>query len=132
MEIPYIIIPYNKNDVEEGIINIQELINIFHSRSIFEQEKSNNSATCETLRQFSLKKLIEVGEVDWTKIYIKLNFNDLNRCIDLSYIDLVISSESYPFLKEEIPKNTDLCHNLLFCGKLKLRNKFCKNCMEIF
>jgi len=84
------------------------------------------------LRQFSLKKLIEIGEVDWTKIYIKLNFNDLNRCIDLSYIDLVISSESYPFLKEEIPKNTDLCHNLLFCGKLKLRNKFCKNCMEIF
>ena len=111
MEIPYIIIPYNKNDVEEGIIDIQELINVFHSRSIFEQEKSNNSATCETLRQFSLKKLIEVGQVDWTKIYIKLNFNDLNRCIDLSYIDLVISSESYPFLKEEIPKNTDLCHN---------------------
>ena len=104
MEIPNIIIPYNKNDVEEGIINIQELINIFHSRSIFGQEKSNNGETCETLRQLSLKKLIEVGEVDWTKIYIKLNFNDLNRCIDLSYIDLVISSESYPFLKEEIPK----------------------------
>ena len=122
-------ITLNKNDVEEGIINIQELTNIFHLRSIFGQEKSNNSAT---LRQLSLKKLIEVGEVDWTKIYIKLNFNDLNRCIDLSYIDLVISSERYPFLKEEIPKNTDLCHNLLFCGKLKIKNKFCKNCMEIF
>ena len=132
MEITYIIIPYIKNDVEEGIINIQELINIFHSRSIFEQEKSNNSATCETLRQLSLKKLIEVGEVDWTKIYIKLNFNDLNRCIDLSYIDLVISSESYPFLKEKIPKNTDLCHNLLFCGRVKIKHQFCKNCMEIF
>ena len=38
MEIPNIIIPYNKDDVEEGIINIQELINIFHSRSIFEQK----------------------------------------------------------------------------------------------
>ena len=106
-------IPLNKNDVEEGIINIQELINIFHSRSIFEQEKSNNSATCETLRQLSLKKLIEVGEVDWTKIYIKLNFNDLNRCIDLSYIDLVISSESYPFLKEEIPK-TLICEIIYY------------------
>ena len=67
MEIPNMIIPYNKNDVEEGILNIQELINIFHSRSIFEQQKSNNSATCETLRQLSFKKLIEVGEVDWTK-----------------------------------------------------------------
>ena len=122
-------ITLNKNDVEEGIINIQELTNIFHLRSIFGQEKSNNSAT---LRQLSLKKLIEVGEVDWTKIYIKLNFNDLNRCIDLSYIDLVISSESYPFLKEEIPQNTDLCHNLLFCGRLKMKHQFCKNCMEIF
>ena len=50
-------IPLNKNDVEEGIINIQELINIFHSRSIFEQEKSNNSATCETLRQFFIKEI---------------------------------------------------------------------------
>jgi len=127
MEIPNIIIPYNKNDVEEGILNIQELINIFHSRSIFEQEKPNNSSTCETLRQLSLKKLIEVGEVDWTKIYINLNFNDLNRYIDLSYIDLVISSESYPFLKEEIPKNTDLCHNLLFCGRVKIKHQFYKN-----
>ena len=132
MELPKMIIPYNKNDVEEGFINIQVLINIFHSRSIFEQEKSNNSSTCETLRQLSLKKLIEVGEVDWTKIYIKLNFNDLNRCIDLSYLDLVISSECYPFLKEEIPKNTDLCHNLLFCGRVKIKHQFCKNCMEIF
>ena len=61
MEIPNIIIPYNKNDVEEGIINIQELINIFHSRSIFEQEKSNNSATCETLRQLSLTLFVLRG-----------------------------------------------------------------------
>ena len=36
----------NKKDVEEGIS--QERINIFHSRSIFGQEKSNNGATCET------------------------------------------------------------------------------------
>ena len=56
MEIPNIIIPYNKDDVEEGIINIQELINIFHSRSIFGQEKSNNSASCDTVSQLSLKK----------------------------------------------------------------------------
>ena len=128
MEISRII--WNKKDVEEGIS--QKLINIFNWRSIFGQTKSNKGVTCETLRQLSLKKLIEVGEVDWTKIYIKLNFNDLNRCIDLSYIDLVISSESYPFLKEKIPKNTDLCHNLLFCGRLKIKNQFCRNCMEIF
>ena len=78
-----------------------------------------------------MKKIIEKREVDWTKIYIKFNFNVLNFC-EAIYMNLSISSESYPFLKEEIPKNTDLCHNLLFCGKLKLRNKFCKNCMEIF
>ena len=58
---------FRMNDNEYGIR--QELLMDIQSRQLCEEEENT---TVRTLREISMKKLIELGEVDWKKIYICL------------------------------------------------------------
>ena len=58
------------NDNEFGIR--QELLMDIQSRQLCEEEENT---MIRILREISMKKLIELGEVDWKKIYIRLIYN---------------------------------------------------------
>ena len=114
------------NDNEYGIR--QELLMDIQSGQLCEEEENT---TVRTLREISMKKLIELGEVDWKKIYIRLIYNT-TQFSKPTTIDLLVSNENYPFLREPFPKYVEICLNVSFCGKLKLKNRFCKNCVDLF
>ena len=84
----------------------------------------------EKLKEISLRKLIELGQVDWKKVYLQLHSTE-PFCTPVA-IDLLISHEHYLFPKENFPKNVEFCSYWNWCGILKLKNRNCKNCVEMF
>ena len=82
------------NDNEYGIR--QELLMDIQSRQLCEEEENT---TVRTLREISMKKLIELGEVDWKKIYIRLIYNT-TQFFKPTTIYLLVSNENYLFLRE--------------------------------
>ena len=115
----------NKTSVEESIN--EELINILQTCASLEQQ---NFIKVRKFKEVSLKKLIELGQVDWKKVYLQLHSTE-PFCTPVA-IDLLISHEHYLFPKENFPKNVEFCSYWNFCGILKLKNRNCKNCVEMF
>ncbi len=58
----------NKTSVEEGIN--EELINILQSSTSL---NPRNLIKVKKLKEISLRKLIELGQVDWKKVYLPLH-----------------------------------------------------------
>ena len=58
----------NKTSVEEGIN--EELINILQTCTSLDQQ---NFIKVKELKEVSLGKLIELGQVDWKKVYLQLH-----------------------------------------------------------
>ena len=115
----------NKTSVEEAIN--EELINILQTCTSLDPQ---NLIKVKKLKEISLRKLIELGQVDWKKVYLQLNSTE-PFCTPVA-IDLLISQEHYLFPKEIFPKNVEFCSYWNFCGILKLKNRNCKNCVEMF
>ena len=89
-----------------------------------------NFIKVKELKEISLEKLIELGQVDWKKVYVQLQSTE--PFYTPVAIDLLISHEHYLFPKENFPKNVEFCSNWNFRGSLKLKRKNCKNCVEMF
>ena len=97
-----------------------------------ERERGNKQTNCDTLREIALKVLVSEGQVDWKTIYLVYPFTKKEQwCVPIA-IDLLISNDNYQFSREVIPDYIEFCENWWFCGKLKIMNKWCKNCCEIF
>ena len=86
----------NKTSVEEGIN--EELINILQSSTSL---NPRNLIKVKKLKEISLRKLIELGQVDWKKVYLQLNSTE--PFCTLVAIDLLISQEHYLLPKEIFP-----------------------------
>ena len=97
-----------------------------------EREGGNKQTNCDSLREIALKVLVSEGQVDWKTIYLVYPFTKKEQwCVPIA-IDLLISNDNYQFSREVIPDYIEFCENWWFCGKLKIMNKWCKNCCEIF
>lgn len=121
----YYNITINKTSVEEGID--EELKNILQTCASLDQQ---NFIKVKELKEISLEKLIELGQVDWKKVYVQLQSTE--PFYTPVAIDLLISHEHYLFPKENFPKNVEFCSYWNWCGILKLKNRNCKNCVEMF
>ena len=120
----YYNITINKTSVEEGID--EELKNILQTCASLDQQ---NFIKVKELKETSLEKLIELGQVDWKKVYVQLQSTE--PFYTPVAIDLLISHEHYLFPKK-LSKNVEFCSYWNFCGILKLKNKNSKNCVEMF
>ena len=97
-----------------------------------ERERGNKKTNCDTLREIALKVLVSEGQVDWKTICLVYPFTKKEqRCVPIA-IDLLISNDNYQFSREVIPDYIEFCENWWLCGMLKIMNKWCKNCCEIF
>ena len=121
----YYNITINKTSVEEGID--EELKNILQICVSLDQQ---NIIKVKELKEISLEKLIEPRQVDWEKVYVHFQSTE-TFCTPVA-IDLLISHEHYLFPKENFPKNVEFCSYWNWCGILKLKNRNCKNCVEMF
>ena len=92
--------------------------------------EKQNFIKVKELREISLEKLIELGQVNWKKVYLQLHIAE-PLCTPVG-IDLLISHEHYLFRKENFPKNVEICSNWNFSGISKLKNRNCKNFVKMF
>ena len=87
----------NKTSVEE-VIN-KELINILQTCISLDQP---NFIYVKELKEINLKKLIELGQVDWKEVCPQLHITE-PFCTSVS-IDLLISHEHYLLPRENFPE----------------------------